>query len=387
MSEANRLRILYFLVFCCTASFLPLFADYLIDRGLSSLQVGIVLGITPLLMFLVQPFYGRFIDRIGYRRSLIWSSLLAALSFSLFLVKAGFIYIVLVTALMSVFYNTVQPILDSLSLQLADSNPKFSYGKLRFAGAAGWAFTGIITGQLIDAIDTTIIFAVCSISMLCCCFFAFYLPKMEIRPALSVENSYARLGKILQNKTLLILLFSVFLIAAGTSTIWYFYSVYMKQNGASASLVGMGLSFQGLCEIPLFYFSAKIIIRYGRKNTLLLTIFASVLRLILYGVVKNPYFALLIELLHGFSWSLFWVVCVEYVNELVDKEWRATGQSLLFAAYYGVGIIAGNFWTTWLSSAALSIADIYLLNAAIIFIVGIFVWIFLRKPSMFQTSG
>ena len=59
---------------------------------------------------------------------------------------------------MALFYNTLQPLLDSLSLKLVQNNPSFSYGTLRIAGAAGWAFTGIINGQLIDAINTTVIF-------------------------------------------------------------------------------------------------------------------------------------------------------------------------------------------------------------------------------------
>ena len=48
ISEANKLRILYFLVFCCTAAWLPIFADYCKDRGLSGIKTGIILSITPL---------------------------------------------------------------------------------------------------------------------------------------------------------------------------------------------------------------------------------------------------------------------------------------------------------------------------------------------------
>src|SRR6185503_4224828 len=99
-------------------------------------------------------------------------------------------------------------------------------------------------------------------------------------------QSFQNIKEILKNRTLIFLLLCVFLISAGTSTIWYFYSIYMKENGASASLVGYGLSFQGLCELPLFYFSAKIIARLGIKTTLLVTIFANVLRMLLYASVK-----------------------------------------------------------------------------------------------------
>ena len=39
---------------------------------------------------------------------------------------------------------------------------------------------------------------------------------------------------------------------------------------------------------------------------------------------------------------------MDYVNRLVPSEWRATGQSLLVMAYFGLGSILGNAWTGWL---------------------------------------
>ena len=102
----------------------------------------------------------------------------------------------------------------------------------------------------------------------------------------------------------------------------------------------------------------------------------------LYSVVKNPQAAIAIELLHGISWSLFWVVCVEYVNMLVREDWRATGQSLLYAAYYGAGAIVGNFWTGYLYDTKMKIAEIFLLNAGIVAMVGLLIFIFMKNKKM-----
>src|SRR5882672_5942705 len=158
INEANRLRILYFLVFCCTASWLPIFADYLKHRGLKGIEIGIILSVTPAMMFLVQPFYGMLADRMGYKKCLLLSSFLAAVSYTFYLFHGGFAFLFIITIFMSLFYNTIQPLLDSLSLKLAQDNPAFSYGTLRIAGAAGWAFTGIIVGHFIDTVSTTVIF-------------------------------------------------------------------------------------------------------------------------------------------------------------------------------------------------------------------------------------
>jgi MFS transporter, PPP family, 3-phenylpropionic acid transporter len=380
ISEANRLRLLYFLVFCCTASWLPLFADYLKDHHLSGFRIGLILSLPPAMMFIVQPFYGMVADRIGYKRVLLWSSLLASITYIFYLFDGGFGYLLVVTVFMALFYNTLQPILDSLSLRLAEKDPSFSYGTLRIAGAAGWAFTGIVVGHYIDAINTTVIFIFSSASMLLTCAFSFSLANDSRQR--STFTSFANVKQVFSNPILIFLLFAVVLISAGATTIWNFYSIYMKENGASASLVGYGLSFQGLCELPMFYFSAKIIRRLGIKTTLIVTILATALRLWLYSVINNPKIAIAIEVLHGISWSLFWVVCVECVNSLVNENWRATGQSLLYAAYFGAGAIIGNFWTGYLYDEHLRISQIFLLNACMIAVVAIIVGLHVRKKTL-----
>ncbi|WP_153800480.1 MFS transporter [Foetidibacter luteolus] len=371
MNDANRLRILYFLVFCCTAAWLPIFADYLKDHGITGLKSGIILSVTPCMMFLVQPLFGMVADRYGYKKCLLWSTSLAAASYLLYLYSGGFAWLFMITIFMAFFYNGVQPVLDSLSLQLVQKNPSFSYGSLRIAGAAGWAVTGIVTGYLITHISTTVIFIISAISMFLAFLFAFTLKTDKAIATNGQGQSFKHAANVFSNKNLLFLLLCVVLISAGATTIWNFYSLYMKENGAKASLVGYGLSLQGICELPLFYFSAVIIRRLGLKTTLLITVFTTAARLLLYSVTTNPHAALFIELLHGISWSLFWVACVEYVNRLVAVEWRATGQSLLYAAYYGAGAIAGNLWTGFLYDAHMKISAIFLLNAAAVFVTGL----------------
>jgi PPP family 3-phenylpropionic acid transporter len=386
VSDANRLRILYFLVFSCTASWLPIFAEFLKDRGLTGIKIGIVLSVTPLMMFLVQPFYGMIADRFGIKKSLLLSSLLASLSFLLYLFDGGFIWLLLITVFMSVFYNSLQPLLDSLSLRLAQQDKHFSYGKLRIAGAAGWAATGMLVGYYIDAINTTVIFVFAAFALLLTFIFAITLKERKEITRDAKSSSFTIPKQVFSNRILLFLMFAVFLISACGTAIWNFYSIYMKENGASASLVGIGISFQGLCELPFFYFSARIINLFGIKTTLLITVFATAVRLLLYSVVSNPYTALFIEVLHGVSWSLFWVVCVEYVNMLVPEAWRVTGQSLLYATYFGIGTIAGNMWTGYLYETGMKVADIFLINATVVVAAALFIGLFMKKPKSLSAT-
>ena len=94
------------------------------------------------------------------------------------------------------------------------------------------------------------------------------------------SNAYSNVWRRDQEPFITVFIICVFLVSLGATTIWNFYSAYLKDNGASDSLVGYGLSFQGLCELPIFYFSARIILRLGLKTTLVITVLATVIRLI-----------------------------------------------------------------------------------------------------------
>ena len=380
-SEAGRLRILYFLAFSCTAAWQPIFAEYLNAHGITDLRMGVILAITPLLMFVVQPFYGMLADRFGYKKCLLISSILASVSFIFYLFDGGFTYLMLITVFMSVFYNSTQPLLDSLSLNFIKRNPSFSYGSLRIAGAAGWAFTGIIVGYFINKISTDVIFISSAISMLLTFIFAFSLQYDKEKNASTEKLSIVKdLREIVQNKKLLILLFSVFLVYAASTPIYYFYSIYLKQNGATSFFTGFAISWQGLCELPFFYFSARIIRKLGTGTTLIVAVFATALRLVLYYQVQNPYFVLPIELLQGVGWSLFWAASVEQVNILVKDELRATGQSFLTGAMLGAGAIAGNLWASYLNGKQLPVSQIFIMNAGIVVVIGIFmIWMMPRR--------
>jgi MFS transporter, PPP family, 3-phenylpropionic acid transporter len=375
MSKATALRIIYFLVFCCTGAWLPKLYDYCVHKGLT----------TPIMMFAVQPLYGMMADKLGYKKTLLLATFISSVSYLGYLYNGGFVWLISVTIIMSLFYNTIQPVLDSMALQIAKHDSKFSYGSLRFFGAAGWAFTTIITGQVIDAVDITAIFIVSSVTMFLAFLFSFFL-KEEKQEAADT-NAYSNIWGVIKNPALLFLFFCVFVVSVGATAIWNFYSAYMKENGATDSLVGYGLSFQGLCELPLFYFSARIILRLGLKTTLVITVLATAIRMLLYSVTKNPYTALPIELLHGFSWSLFWVVCVEYVNKLVDERWLATGQSLLYAAYFGIGAIAGNYWTEYFLARGVKLSEVFLINAGLVFSVAVLIILFMKRKTGIKNSS
>ena len=381
ISSAARIRLLYFFNFCCQAAWLPRYADYLKGKGFSGFEMGFILSLTPIMMFLVQPLFGFLTDKVGFKKTLLVGALVSGLFFLGHLFQGGFYFVAFVTMVMALFYNSTLPVIDSLALQTASHDPSLSYGNLRIAGALAWSFMGVINGFLIDRFAIQIIFVIASFSMVLSFVLALTLPSKKPSLDSQKQERHVPFYTLFKEVELMLFLFITIFVAITQTTIWNFYSLYMTEIGASSSLTGFGFSLQGLCELPLFYFSAKIIFHFGLKKTLVFTLLVTALRLLLYGLVKDPHLALVIEITHGVSWSLFWVVCVEFTNKLVKVEWLATGQSLLYAAYFGIGAIAGNFWTSFLFEK-MSLGNIFLLNAAIMVLTAFFTHMMLKKTKL-----
>src|SRR5262245_51762623 len=103
LSKATTLRLLYFFVFCSTASWYPLLVDFCKHQELIETQASLVNSIPPAMMLIIQPLYGMISDKFGYKKTMLISTFLSAISYLAYLYKQDFGWLVFITAFMSLF--------------------------------------------------------------------------------------------------------------------------------------------------------------------------------------------------------------------------------------------------------------------------------------------
>ena len=336
-----NVSVIYFFAYASWAAWWPLFTVYLKEAGLTGMKTGIVASIAPVLMFIVQPLWGIVADRWGRKKLLIIALLLSALSLIGFLWIQEFWPIFILTLIFSIFLNPVYPIIDALALDSLGEKKDFGFGYLRLWGAVGWLSGAFMAGQIAGDRNIVTIFLISAVLLILASVFAFrfYIGK-ETKGAL--DMSWKNLSGVLRNRKLLLFLFFVLFISVGMNGILSFYGVYMVEIGASRKLIGWAISLQGLSELPFYLASAFILVRFGYLRTLIFTFFVLSVRAMLYAFISTPDYVIFVELTHGLSLALLIVAGVEYINSLVPPQWRATGQSLFWAAIYGAGNLIGN---------------------------------------------
>lgn len=379
IKQAHKLRLIYFFAYACAVCWVPVLALYYKKAGITGFQIGILSSIPPAILFIVQPFWGFWADMLGRKKLLIVVMCLSASIFWFFREKAGFGSLLMLTVALGLFWSTVHPLIDCITLDMISDRTERSFNFFRMWGSIGWS-VGSLCMSYIDLSDNLVFnFRLASVFLMISLIIVFTLGKATTEKDLNEQDLKPGHIRILfSNRLLIVFLILILFIAILTAPIWYYTSILYHDIGASSSLISFVFGIQGMVEIPFFFIANRLINRFGLKQMLLLSFFCNGLRSLLYAIVPNPQWALGIELLQGISWSLLWVCCIEYVNDIVPSEWRATGQSLLWAVFFGIGTIIGNLWTGYLYEL-IPIRRIFLYNSIGLFIFSILVTIMLFR--------
>ncbi len=338
--EGNNVRMLCFFAYASGATWYPVFNVYLRQVGLSGTQIGLISAVIPAIMLLGQPLWGMFADRWGRRKTLLITMLMTSLLGLGFLYNGGFTYFFIWMIPFALFYNPFGPLIDSLSLDYVERTPKMSYGLMRLWGSIGWAIMTIGVGYYIADGSYKPIFPIASALMFIGFLIGWFGPARKGSSGLELD--FKNLKPALKNWKLIFYLFAVFALAVGTFPVWTFYSVFLSDLGASSALIGFAFGLDAIMEIPFYFVSGFFLRKFGAGRLLIISFSAFALRLYLYSISTTAQMAVAVELLQGFSWALFVVGAVGYVNEIIPPEWRATGQSLFWAFHFGAGAIIGN---------------------------------------------
>jgi oligosaccharide:H+ symporter len=371
--ESVLLRALYFMYYGSSSSWFPFFNVYLQQLGLTGVQIGSLAGLRPMISVISQPLWGLVSDLWGRRRTLLLSTLLATLTILGFMWIKSFWLFAVWLLLYAFLANPVGPLIDSLVLDHLERRPAASYGPLRMWGAVGWAVMSFSVGRAIAGRDMRLIF--CFAALLT--FAGFWVILCAFRrgeAGTSFASRWRDLVPVLRNARLLTFLALIVLLQIGASCLFSFYSIYMTELGASSQLIGLAYGIQGISELPVYLLASAIIRRLGAARTIAITFFLSATRALLYSAISQPAWALAVQLMHG-TFSLFLVASVQYVNEQVPGQWRATGQSLFWAAYFGLGSILGNVGAGFLYDW-LGVQRMFRINGLLVLAVAVFaVWL------------
>jgi len=326
-------KVFYFFYFAAAASLMPFLALYYQQAGLSGRQIGLLTGVPPLVMLLSASLWGGLADVTRQHHLLlplaIGGTLASVLALSLTTVFHWLIPIVVVYAL---FAAPIIPLVDNAVLDLLGER-KDQYGKQRLWGAVGWGTVAPVAGLLVERTDLRWAFYSYIILMFGGLVASLRLPIHRAGIRVQFWKGFRLL---LTNWQWVSFLITAFIGGLSLSFILNFLFLHLKSLGASETLMGLSLTAATISELPVWFFSNRLLNRWGTKGLLALSLLACCVQAFSYSFIRVPWLALLIQLLHGPSFSAMWAAGVSYATEIAPEGLGATAQGLFSGVVMGL---------------------------------------------------
>lgn len=366
-------KAIYFINYSGFAIFLPFINIYYRNIGLSGFEIGIINTLSPLIGMLSGPLWGILNDRFGKTRVLlgiaVTGSILAVWGIS---AANTFAILLPISALFSLFYSTLVPMIDSNTLLLL-GDQRERYGAIRLWGSVGYVIMTLLGGQLLNWLGLNWIFPIFTVCMLVFLIAIFWFPTrpVDLGKATRLFNT---LWVMLRQPHWLIFILSVVFMWVAANGMNIFLGVYMKDMGGNETLFGITMAVSGATEIPIMYYGSQLLKRFSPRRLIAAAMLAYILRMALYGFMPSPLWAPYISVINSVTFGLFWIGSIAYVNELAPDEIKATSQGLLLAVMNLASLISTAF-SGWLYDIAgpanlFRILSLFCLAAVIIFVLG-----------------
>ena len=330
-----RLSHFYFFYYFFVGLFVPYWGLYLQSKSFSAFQIGILLSLFQISRIFAPNFWGWLADYTNKRaRWIRLSSFIGCLGYIGIFWADSFFLIFLVMMSMSLFTSSTIPLAESLTLShVASSNA--SYSNIRLWGSVGFIIASFFLGILIDIYNVNVLVWALLFTQLIILFLSFSIPdkKFEL-----IGDTKRSIWKVLKKPEVIALLIGCALMVSSHGLLYNFYSIFLKEQGYSSSLIGILWSIGVIFEIFIFVLMPKILRKYNFKEVLLISLFLAVIRFFLIGhYVDILWILILAQILHAATFGSFHVASVELVSVHFNKEHHSRGQSIYNSITYGLG--------------------------------------------------
>ncbi len=262
-------RAFYFFYFAAAAAISPFLVLYYERLGFSGTQIGILRGINPLIMLFSAPLWGAVSDATQQHKRLMLLSIggtlvtVIGLSFT-----THYLWLFIIVVLFAFCGAPIISLMDNTVLHLLHGQ-KNKYGQQRLWGAVGWGIAAPLVGFLSENVGQQWIFISYLIFMACAWV---VVTRIPISPSSLRPRFWHDIRRLLANKPWTMFLFSILIGSMHLSIANTYLFLYLNTLGASETLMGFSLTIATLSELPVWFFSDKMLRRWQPKGMLVFSL-------------------------------------------------------------------------------------------------------------------
>jgi PPP family 3-phenylpropionic acid transporter len=338
---------------------MPYLGLYLKSLGYVAAQVGLVFAVIQGTKIVAPNIWAWVADTYHYRMRLVQvAALLSAVTFSFMLLDNSLWIILLICFVFSFFWNAMLPQFEAVTLTLLGPDTN-SYSNIRLWGSVGFIVAVAGGGVLLEQLGVWS-WPIVTLATLGLVLVASLFVSSQ---ASTVKHQEQRpLGSLLKEKKVIAFFVMLFLVQASHGPYYSFFSILLKEQGYSETVIGQFWSLGVVAEILLFLIMRRVFKYISLRQVLLISIVLTIFRWLLIAWYSDSLVSLLFaQVLHAASFGAFHVACIQFVHTCFQGSHQVRGQALYSSVGFGAGgmlgsLMAGYMWDSlgfsWAFSSA-----------------------------------
>ena len=372
------LNVTYFVAFCTIHA---LAAVYLLDKGFTNTEVGVLLAAANILSAISQPIVAGIIDKPGpltNRRFILLSVIIIAIgSLLLMLVDDKKVLVFIIYVLIYMVQFTYQPVMTALCFEYQKAGIGIYYGLARGLGSASFAVTSAFVGGAIEKRGVGLLLVINIVSMLLTAVVIFFFKKPEggndLGKSDAVEDDENRLtnseDRSAIEKDLLDKLehdgssnsgvahnnlfdffrtypaFSLFLL--GTICFYFAHNMIndfmiqiIRHLGGAEKELGYSNFLQAILELPVMAVIGVVLKKISSRKLLIISGVAFFIKILILVFATNMVHMYISQCFQLFAYAVFIPAAAYYVSERMEELDQVKGQAFVTSAITVGGVFS-----------------------------------------------
>ncbi|PPR13360.1 MAG: putative 3-phenylpropionic acid transporter [Alphaproteobacteria bacterium MarineAlpha12_Bin1] len=304
---------------------MPFWPLWLENRGLDSLQIGLLLALGPWVRTITNPVIANISDRSGKsKKVLMILSILSICAFLCFFLAQTFWTILFISIFAAITFPVMLPIAES-RVMTSVLNQHLDYGRIRLWGSITFILGTILTGQLLDYFNPNLILILVMAALL------ITFSSITILPTEKKEKSkydYKDIPKLLVQPNFMLFVISASLLQASHAVYNGFSAIHWLSSGINESVIGLLWAEGVLAEIILFSLSGFFIARIGPLGLICLAGCVGVIRWVMLGLTTDVNYLLLAQVFHAITFGAVHLGSMHFIARNSPPSLSATAQGV-----------------------------------------------------------
>ncbi|MGB4984608.1 MAG: MFS transporter, partial [Erysipelotrichaceae bacterium] len=286
--------IYYFVLYISFGLFFPYVNAYYNRIGLNGKEIGFIASTSVIIAMIFVPFWGYLADRYSKKGVLSFLFIFTIISVFLWKLQTQFIYICLVSMLVSVFKSDLSSISDSITVSYCEKS-KLEFGTIRVFGSLGYIVGSTFISGLLSYLGYNGPFVVIYIlSLVVSLTILFQLPQYHSTK--NKDHNKISYKTILSNKVYLFVVSFSLLSILVVDTLMAYSGIHLVNSlNSSEAYIGVYVFMMVIPELFIVRYASRIIKKIGYYQAYIISALSVILRCLICYLTSNVYVFLLAQ--------------------------------------------------------------------------------------------